>query len=808
MRKSLALACAAVLALAGTARADNTSGGAAFDQQIAQIRGVMLTQPQEARRLAQAAEAAAAKELAGAHRDLDLATARWLEAEALTRLDKPKDARVILDAVAPIVTATANGSKLHADVLKSRGRSEAAVGDVQAALGDFQQAFQIYQRLGDRRSQAICLQEIGSIYGDARDYAHVLQYYAQAEEIFATDPALNLTAHNNRGFALKDMGRATEAVAEFRKALVAASEMQSAYLQASILANIAWVEAGEGHRAVARAELAKAFRLANSDAEAKSETPFLLGVQARLAADEGDMAGAGVLLDRMFAGVDLKHTTPEFRDFHELAARVYEQIGDRKQALDQIKAFMRLDSDARSLAASTNSALMSARFDFANQSLKIANLKTDRAKAQARFTTIIAILLTVGGLIVTSLITFAFLNMRRSRNRIRAVNGELEQSNQALEKALHAKTEFLATTSHEIRTPLNGILGMTQVMLADDQVTGEMRERLRVVREAGDTMNALVSDILDVAKMETGELTIERAPLHLTALLDDAAQMWADKAATKGLSFELNKDDCPAHVFEDAARLRQILFNLLSNAVKFTDQGSVRVTVQVREDAGGERLEIAVADTGMGVAAEQQERIFEAFTQVDGGKSRQHAGTGLGLAICRQLANALDGDVTVQSALGEGSTFTLSLPLVRAEAGADAAPEQPSVTVLEDNPLARAMLKAGLEPKFGAVQFATTLEELNQAADRGCVDRALIDGACLARLRPDDPFAGLFELAGLADCAVVLWPALDEAASARLAALGFAHALSKPATLADVIAAVEAAPGRAAEGAQVQGKAA
>src|SRR3569833_910104 len=726
--KSL-LTCASLVALLAAGPAGAHSH-AEFEKQVAAVRASMLGEPREALKLAQAAEATAAAEPTGTERELDLATARWLRGEAMIRQNQAREAKPIIDQALAVAASLAPNSKLQGDILKSRGRAAACLGDVQSALGDFQRAFGVYQRGGDARSQAVVLQEIGSIYGDARDYAHVLKYYAQAQETFANDPALNLTARNNRGFALKDMGRLDEATAEFRQALSAAEQMQSPYLQASILGNIAWVESQSGRRAAARADLGKAYRLAASDAEARHETPFLIGVEAKIAADEGRVAAAAGLLDRMFAGVDLEHTPPEFRDFHQLAARTYESVGEPRKALTHLMAFTRLDSEAQSLAASTNAALMAAQFDFANQSLKIARLQAEQAKARARFTTILAVLLSVGGLMVTGLIGFAFLNMRRSRNQLRLVPAELEQSNEALHAALAARSEFLASTSHEIRPPLHGILGMTQVLLTDPSLGDEARERLKLVQASGETMNAMVSDLLDVAKIESGAVTLHREPMDLGRLLDDTRRMWADKASTKGLTFEMARQDSPAWIVEAADRLRQVLFNLVSNALKFTERGSVRVTVARAPGAEGERLRVLVSDTGSGIPPDQLDRIFESFTQVDASRARRTGGAGLGLAICRKLARALGGDITAESRLGEGSTFTLDLPLVTAQSLIGPEAEFGfAILALEDNPLQRALLKATLEPGAKSLQFVESFEALVAAADSSPADRIVIAGA-------------------------------------------------------------------------------
>ena len=777
-----ALLVAASIAFALPAHAAPQAAPATpFDGELAAAKAAMNTEPRKAYDHAKAAMAITDRQPTNAKHSVEHATATWLMGEAMIRNKHPDAALPILNEALSVVEKASPNTKLHGDVLKSRGRAAAALGKVQPALTDFQAAFQIYQKAHEPRSEAIALQEIGSIYSDARDYPHVLQYYAQSQETFAKDPVLNLTADNNRGFALKDMGKLPEAEVAFRRAYAAAAEMHSGYIEAHVLTNIAFAEALQGKPDSARADARRGLALAAKDPEAKSEKPFLLGVMAKVAADQGDNVGAAKLLDQVFDGVDPKSTPMDYRDFHDLASRVYEANGDRELALIHLRAFKRLDDEGRALAASTNAALVAAKFDFANQAAKIATLKAKQAQDQANFTTIITIVLMLAGLVVTGLITHAFFTMRRSRNQIQAVNVELEGANGALEKALHAKTEFLATTSHEIRTPLNGILGMTQVMLADSRITADMRERLTLLKSSGDTMSALVNDLLDVAKIETGNLSVKREEMDLKRLLEDSAKVWSDQATTRGLEFRLDLEDCPSRVVEDGDRLRQVLFNLMSNATKFTETGWVSLSARAEPAGEGERLVIQVADSGIGIPTADYARIFESFTQLDGGRSRQFSGTGLGLAICKNVAGALGGDITVESTVGEGSAFTLALPLTRAN---ESAGDEQATTllILDDNPLAQAMLRAFLGDKVGRLEFAPTPEAAREAMARGRFSRILVDGGCLQRLGGDDPMAVMGALTGSGMPTTVLWPAMTDDDAARLKSLGAQQVLSKPIT--------------------------
>lgn len=804
------LVCA--LALIPTAVGASTP---AFDRSIADSKASMMTEPQRAYQLSQQALLAAASERLATDRKLDEATAVWLGAEALVRMKRAREALPQLDHAFAVVHATTPGAKLEADVLKSRGRAEVTTGAAQLALRDFQRAYNIYQFFGEHRSESIVLQEIGAIYISAHDFPRALEYYKQSQDAFNQDPALLLSAANNRGFALKEMGRHREAQAELRKALQIASTMRSGHLEAEVLANLAFDEALSGDLDQAKRDAIRGLSLAATNSEAASESPFLEGVFAKIAAERHDYREATTRLNRVFTGKHLETTSNDYRDFHELAAEVYGHVGDWKAAFDHLRAFKRLDDEGRDVAASTNAALMSAQFDFANQATRIAELKARQAQDSARFSLIVTIGLAVGGMLQLGIFTHAFLTMRRSRNRVRAVNQELERVNGALERASKAKTDFLATTSHEIRTPLNGVLGMTQVLLGQS-LPPDVRERIELIKESGETMNAMVSDLLDVAKIEQGVLSVKRQEIDLHRLLQGAIKTWADKAAVENIELQLDMSDCPQRIVEDGDRLRQLIFNIISNAVKFTERGAVRVTAGVQTSTDGDRLRISISDTGSGIPQEQLDRIFEAFVQVDSSTQRRHAGTGLGLSICRSIAHSLGGSISVQSQLGEGSTFVIDLPLVRAQSlsGAPRDEAEPgwSLLLFEDNPLRRAMLKSVLQPRAARIEFATDLKDLAAQTAAGRCQCVLIDMACLARSAPGDSEGVLANIARTSQAPVVLLGCPRGDGETRpVEALPGVHVIPKP-ILPDVLVAEldrivtawlskgesEAAPGRAA----------
>jgi len=265
------------------------------------------------------------------------------------------------------------------------------------------------------------------------------------------------------------------------------------------------------------------------------------------------------------------------------------------------------------------------------------------------------------------------------------------------ESANQAKSTFLAMVSHEIRTPMNGVLGMIDV-LERSSLSLEQREALGTVRFSASALLRIIDDILDFSKIEAGRLDLERIELSTVELIEGAAETLAPQAAAKGLKLAAYvAPGVPDRVLGDPLRLRQILFNLLGNAIKFTETGAVRLALEKAEDGA---LRITVADTGIGLSAEQQARLFHPFVQADSSTTRRFGGTGLGLSIVRRLAEAMGGTVEVASELGRGSTFVVTARL-----------EEVDSTASRDVPLEGLCLALALPDADEARAIARYLED-------------------------------------------------------------------------------------------------
>lgn len=255
------------------------------------------------------------------------------------------------------------------------------------------------------------------------------------------------------------------------------------------------------------------------------------------------------------------------------------------------------------------------------------------------------------------------LQMQEYADKLELIRFEALDAQKKAEEASAAKTEFLANMSHELRTPMNGIIGMAE-MLMDSNLDADQRENIETLYGSSENLLSILNDILDISKIEAGELEIETVPFHLGTAVRQVIQLFLPLATDKGITLDMDRDESvPSVVIGDLGRIQQVLRNLISNALKFTDEGNITVVLRATTNSETPSLYMAVEDTGVGIPKDKLNKIFEKFTQADTSVTRKYGGTGLGLAITQQLVGLMSGEIGVDSLDGQGSTFWFTIPL-------------------------------------------------------------------------------------------------------------------------------------------------
>ena len=342
------------------------------------------------------------------------------------------------------------------------------------------------------------------------------------------------------------------------------------------------------------------------------------------------------------------------------------------------------------------------------------------------------LLIAIGCVLYMSHLVVAVRQSSMTTTALKSARDAEQRARQKAEVASAAKSDFLAVVSHEIRTPMNAVISAAN-LLRRTRLDTRQREHVSMLIDAGDVLMGLLNDVLDFSKIEAGKMELESADMVVRERLATMARLWEPRAMANGVRLTLRiAPEVPEAVRTDPLRFQQILFNLLSNAVKFTEDGEIVVAV----DWDGARLSVAVSDTGCGIPADRLTHVFNSFEQADVGTTRRHGGTGLGLSISRKLAEIMGGTLSAASVLGQGSTFTLVLPMEAVEVAA-ARPERQiettqalrgrSILAADDHEVNRRILTLLLEPHGCRLTLVENGAEAVEAASREPFDAILMD---------------------------------------------------------------------------------
>lgn len=738
---------AVLVSMCGFAFAFETSSTLTPQENLEQARRSMARTPADALEFAKSAETqailGAAESLGGRTSKDILVTSLWLQVEALYRLDLPLDALPVLDRAFEIIGD--EESRVRGLLLISRGRVARLLGDSETSLQAFQSAYQVFSQLDDARYRAVSLESLGTLYSNAKQHKKALGYFERAASIYPEDPVFNLNSQRNRAKILLDLNEFAAARRHLVAALEGAKALNNDLFAFRVLTILAEVELASGNQESAADYIEEGLSTTYEDV-ADIWMSIMLGQAADLALQNRELDRAVASVETAFEDIDLATTSGSFKTTHDVAYRVYSAAGQSSKALAHLEAYKRLDDADRDVAASANLAIVNAEFELSL--LRSERLEADVALIRARRQqerilyagAVAAALAVIGFLAWWTLQSRNVRKMTEAMNRkLESVNHKLRRSNVELEKANLAKTEFLATTSHEVRTPLNAVINLTEIVLHDTPENTDAYEKLSTALRSAQHLHAIVSDVLDVARFEGNRVSAHYAAMDIEDALIDVAQLWRPKAEEKGLEFSVDVNVDSAPFITDEKLLRQVLSNLLSNAIKFTDKGLVRM---IATGGGDKAVTISVQDSGIGIAEDKQEIIFESFRQLDTGGTRSFGGTGLGLAICRRISELLGGMISIDSKVGTGATFKVVIPPAQAGVSVPLQPLKPEATTsidvdnalsslrvlaAEDNAVNAMVIQAILKAKIDSLTIVENGQEAVDAVSTGDFDVVLMD---------------------------------------------------------------------------------
>lgn len=499
--------------------------------------------------------------------------------------------------------------RLEGRVLNNFGNIYRDLGDLANALSYYESALAINEELGDELLQSVNLTSISNLLYDLNDYDSALEYALRCLPIFekAHDTSRLISIRNTLGNIYFKQEQFNEALQYFEENHRRSEPETAAYIMAE--SGMGKVFYKMNNFAEANQYLRQAFDSAQAmgNVEVQIICHFYIG---RMFMDEGDHKQALKYLESAFVLAEEYSRRHDVMSVHEVLSELYDKIGDIPNAFHHLKAYEQLKEE------------------------------------------------------IFKQTTFNKLRNLQIRQQIELAQKEKEVA----ERTAELKQQFMANMSHEIRTPMNAIVGMTRLLLGKEPRQDQMRY-LKAIQQSADNLLVIINDILDLSKIEAGKIVIEQTDFSLREVVNSVRDMLMLKAEEKNIEFKVELDaQIPHRLVGDPTRINQILINLAGNAVKFTEKGYVAVhaTVQKKEDKKY-LMQFDIVDTGIGIAPDYVDKIFESFTQAGTDVARKFGGTGLGLTISKQLATLMQGDISVRSELGKGTTFTVVLPMEESE---------------------------------------------------------------------------------------------------------------------------------------------
>lgn len=542
---------------------------------------------------------------------------------------------------------------LEARVLNNFGYIYRDRGDLATALNYFENALAINETLGDEVSQSVNLASIAYVHYDLGDYENALTFALRCLPIFqrAQDTHRLTSLYHILGNIFFKLEQYHEALRYFEENLKLSEE--GTVLKDLAVSGVGKVYYKMGRSKEAESCLLQALEAAKElgDVEVQITCNYYLG---RLYMDDGSLRKGRAYLEDAFTQAKDYTRQHDVMSLHETLSALYEQMGDIPKAFHHLKEYERLKEE------------------------------------------------------IFQQTTFNKLRNLQTRQQVELAQKEKEVA----EKTAALKQQFMANMSHEIRTPMNAIVGMTRLLLDKNPQEHQIRY-LKAISQSADNLLVIINDILDLSKIEAGKIIIEQVPFSLRELMQNMRDMLLLKAEEKNLQLRLQIDNYISDsLIGDPTRISQILINLTGNAIKFTEKGFVEVRAEHVETKDGRcTIRFEIEDTGIGIAADYVDSIFESFTQAGTDTARKFGGTGLGLTISRQLTNLMGGDISVESEVGHGTVFSVVIPL-RVGETKEAADDNTDEPIINTEALRHARILLVEDNEFNQMVAEDTLQEL------------------------------------------------------------------------------------------------